>query len=65
MKVGDLLKHKQNNRTAIIIGIFIRELHELEYRHEECAEILFSGEHKTTRAPLKILENNWEVINEA
>tara|TARA_R110000824_G_scaffold150209_6_gene320752 strand:+ start:10949 stop:11146 length:198 start_codon:yes stop_codon:yes gene_type:complete len=64
MKAGDLLKHKQNNRTAIIIDIFIRESHELEYRHEEYAKVLFSGECGVTRAPLKILKDNWEVINE-
>jgi len=64
MKAGDLVKHKHTDRTAVIINIFMRESHCLEYRHEEYVKVLFSGEHAPSTAPLQLLKKNWEIINE-
>ena len=38
--------------------------HELEYRSEEWAVVLFSDNSATSRAPLELLKDNWEVISE-
>jgi hypothetical protein len=40
------------------------EIHELEYRNEEYAKVLFSGEGQVSNSPLQLLKDNWEVINE-
>jgi hypothetical protein len=64
MKVGDLIKHKTAGSTAVILDIFVHGLSELEYRHEEHAKVLFSGDNSPSSAPLQLLEENWEVINE-
>ena len=63
MKVGDLIKHKKVETIGIIIDIFMTG-YELEYRSEEWAVVLFSDDSTTSRAPLKLLEDNWEVISE-
>ena len=63
MKIGDLIKHKNVGTTGIILDIFMTE-HELEYRNEEWALVLFSDNSTTTKAPLAILKGNWEVISE-
>ena len=38
--------------------------HELEYRNEEWAAVLFSDDPTTSRAPLELLKDNWEIISE-
>ena len=63
MKVGDLVKHKKVDTTGIILDIFMSG-HELEYRNEEWAVVLFSDNPTTSRAPLELLKDNWEVISE-
>ena len=63
MKIGDLIKHKKAETTAIIVDIFMSG-HELEYRNEEWALVLFSDNSTTSKAPLGILKGNWEVISE-
>ena len=63
MKIGNLIKHKKAETTAIIVDIFMSG-HELEYRNEEWAVVLFSDEATTSRAPLALLKDNWEIISE-
>ena len=63
MKIGDLIKHKKAKTTGIILDIFISG-HELEYRNEKWAVVLFSDDSTTSRAPLELLKDNWEIINE-
>ena len=63
MKVGDLIKHKKTATTALILNIYMTE-HLLEYRNEEWVEVLFSGELAPSKAPLKLLKDNWKTINE-
>ena len=63
MKIGSLIKHKKADSTAIIVDIFMSG-HHLEYRNEEWAVVLFSDESTTSRAPLALLQDNWEVISE-
>ena len=63
MKVGDLIKHKKVDTTGIILSIFMSTQH-LEYRTEEYARVVFSGDLGTSSAPLKLLKENWEVISE-
>jgi hypothetical protein len=63
MKIGDLIKHKNVRTTGIILDIFMSG-HELEYRNEEWAVVLFSDDSITSRAPLELLKDNWEIISE-
>ena len=63
MKVGDLIRHKKAETTGIILDIFLSG-HELEYRNEEWAVVLFSDNSTTSRAPLELLKDNWEIISE-
>ena len=63
MKIGDLIKHKRVHTTGVILDIFMSG-HELEYRNEEWAVVLFSDDSVTSRAPLSLLRDNWEVISE-
>ena len=63
MKVGDLIKHKRVHTTGVILDIFMSG-HELEYRNEEWAVVLFSDDSVTSRAPLGLLKDNWEIISE-
>jgi len=63
MKVGDLIRHKKVETTGIILDIFMTG-YELEYRNEEWAVVLFSDASATSRAPLELLKDNWEVISE-
>jgi hypothetical protein len=63
MKIGNLIKHKKAVTTAVIVDIFMSG-NDLEYRNEEWAVVLFSDESATTRVPLALLKDNWEVINE-
>jgi len=63
VKIGDLVKHKKAETTGIILDIFMTE-HELAYRNEEWAVVLFSDNSATSRAPLELLKDNWEVISE-
>ena len=63
MKIGDLIKHKKVRTTGVILDIFMSG-HELEYRNEEWAVVLFSDNSATSRAPLELLKDNWEVISE-
>jgi len=63
MKIGNLIKHKKNATTAVIVDIFMSG-HELEYRNEEWAVVLFSDHATTSRAPLELLKDNWEIISE-
>ena len=64
MKIGDLIKHKNAGRVALILDIYMFELHELEYRSEEYAKVIFSGDLRTRLAPFKLIKENWEVISE-
>jgi|6_EtaG_2_1085325.scaffolds.fasta_scaffold01682_17 hypothetical protein len=64
MKIGDLIKHKNVGARALILDIYMFEIHELEYRNEEYAMVLFSGEGQVSNSPLQLLKDNWEVINE-
>jgi len=57
VKTGDLIKHKRNDTRAMITKVFKGE-------KEMVATVLFSNETKLTTAPLKLLEDNWEVISE-
>jgi|ETNvirnome_2_300_1030623.scaffolds.fasta_scaffold00818_10 hypothetical protein len=63
MKVGDLIKHNYAGTTGIILDIFMSEQH-LEYRSEEYAKVVFSGDSSASTAPLKLIKENWEVISE-
>lgn len=63
MKIGNLIKHKKAATTGVIIDIFMSG-NDLEYRNEEWAVVLFSDASTTSRAPLALLKDNWEVINE-
>jgi hypothetical protein len=63
VKIGDLIKHKKVHTTGVILDIFMSG-HELEYRNEEWAVVLFSDDSVTSRAPLNLLRDNWEVISE-
>ena len=63
MKVGDLIKHKKVETTGIILDIFMSG-HELEYRNEEYAKVIFSGDLSTRIASLKLIKDNWEIISE-
>jgi len=63
MKVGDLIKHKNVGTTGVVLSIFMPTQH-LEYRTEEYAKVIFSGDLIATTAPLKLLKENWEVISE-
>ena len=63
MKVGDLIKHNYAGTTGIILDIFMSEQH-LEYRSEEYAKVIFSGDLRTRLAPFKLIKENWEVISE-
>jgi len=63
MKIGDLIKHKNVETTGIILDILIPNQH-LEYRSEEYAKVIFSGDLHTRLAPFKLIKENWEVISE-
>ena len=64
MKIGDLIRHKNVGTLALILDIYMFEIHELEYRNEEYAKVLFSGDGRASNAPLQLLKDNWEIINE-
>ena len=69
MKIGDLIKHKTAHTTAIVLDIYMKEGLDdpegyLTYPPEEYAEVLFSSDALSTRAPFKLLQENWEVISE-
>ena len=57
MKAGDLIKHKRTDTRAVVAEVF-------EGEKQTFATVLFSNEIKLCTAPLKILEDNWEVVSE-
>jgi hypothetical protein len=61
VKVGDLIKHCGSKRTAIILDI---NMLQIKGNHEAYAKLLFSHETFTSQAPLKILQDCWEVLSE-
>ena len=63
MKIGDLIKHKNVETIGIILDIFIPN-QQLEYRNEEYAKVMFSGDLNARTAPVKLIKENWEVISE-
>ena len=59
MNPGDLIKHK---RRSDILGVIIKTF---KGKKETLVTVLFSsGTKKMCTAPLKMLEDNWEVISE-
>jgi len=61
MKIGDLIKHKRTNLTAIIINIF----HSKRTKTPLATVIMSDDQHRPCTANLRILEKNWEILNEA
>ena len=59
MNPGDLIKHKRTAVTGIIIKIFERESFRTKF-----ATVLFSNDTSPRTAQLKLLENNWEILND-
>jgi len=57
MKPGDLIKHKRSDTRAVVTKVF-------KGKKEMVATVLFSNDIRLCTAPLKILEDNWEVISE-
>ena len=55
MKSGDLIKHKRSDAVGIIVKISTQQ-------KEKLATVFFADSKKPSTAPLKILEENWEII---
>ncbi|MAH46507.1 hypothetical protein CMI37_11785 [Candidatus Pacearchaeota archaeon] len=70
MKIGDLVKHKETNKTALILDIYTIEHASMKFElnpgpiQEEYVHVLFSGDSSPARAPFKLLKENWEVVSE-
>ena len=63
MSPGDLIKHRRNDSTALVIDIIIdREPRDPEY-DREWATVLFVGDSAAATVPLKIIKENWEIID--
>jgi len=69
MKIGDLIRHRSQQTMAVVLDIYLTNTtqpgSDLEYRAEEYAKILFGDTARPCRAPLKLLKENWEIINES
>ena len=57
LKPGDLIKHKRADTRAVVTRVF-------KGKKEMVATVLFSNEMNLCTAPLKLLQDNWEVISE-
>jgi len=73
MKSGDLLKHKNKNVIALVLSVkkHNRDQEDGEYgpyktkgERGGVAMILLSKDERPFAANIKLLEENWEVINE-
>jgi len=63
MRAGDLIKHKRNDSTALIIDVVLdRDARDPEY-DREWATVLFTGDSRATTVPLKLIQENWECAN--
>ena len=64
MRAGDLIKHRRNDSTALVINILADvDARDPEY-DREWAIVLFTGDSRSATVPYKILKENWKVINE-
>ena len=57
MQAGDLIKHRRNDSTALVIGVVV------DKDDREWATVLFTGDGRTSTVPLKLIKENWEIID--
>ena len=63
MQVGDLIKHKRNNSIALVLRVTLdRQERDPEY-DREWATVLFNGDERVSVLPLKLIKENWEVLD--
>ena len=63
MLAGDLIKHRRNASPALIIDI----THDKDDRDPEYdqswATVLFTGDQRASKVPLKLIKENWEIVD--
>ena len=63
MIAGDLIKHKRNTSTALIIDIVHdKDDRDPQYDHA-WATVLFTGDQRASKVPLKLIKENWEAVD--
>jgi len=64
MQAGDLIKHRRNDSTALVISVVAdKDVRDPEY-DQEWATVLFTGDSRAATVPYELLKKNWKVINE-
>jgi hypothetical protein len=64
MSPGNLIKHRKNNSTALVINILTDTGAPKPECDREWAVVLFTGDSRSATVPYKLLKENWKVINE-
>ena len=63
MQPGDLIKHRRNDSTALVVAISVdKDERDPEY-DREWATVLFTGDGRASTVPLKLIKENWEIID--
>jgi hypothetical protein len=63
MQAGDLIKHRRNDSTALVISVVVdKDGRDPEY-DREWATVLFTGDGRTSTVPLKLIKENWEIVD--
>ena len=63
MRAGDLIKHKRNDSTALVINI-VRDKDARDPQYDyDWATVLFTGDNRASTVPLKIIKENWEIVD--
>jgi len=63
MQAGDLIKHRRNDSTALVIGVVVdKDVRDPGY-DRSWATVLFAGDGRISTVPLKLIKENWEIIN--
>jgi hypothetical protein len=63
MQAGDLIKHRRNDSTALVISVVVdKDVRDPGY-DRSWATVLFAGDGRTSTVPLKLIKENWEIID--
>ncbi len=63
MQAGDLIKHRRNDSTALVIGVVVdKDVRDPGY-DRSWATVLFAGDGRISTVPLKLIKENWEIID--
>ncbi len=63
MHPGDLIKHRKNDSTAVVVDISVDKDDRDPEHDREWATVLFTGDGRPSTVPFKLIKENWEVID--